>query len=58
LNFGSNQKVFISASSDSLLKVLDFYVVSVWNWKYVFKQDTQSFVLSEAIENVNFTATL
>ncbi len=35
----------------------DFYVISVWNRKYVFEQPTQSFVLNDAIENVDFTAT-
>ncbi len=35
----------------------DFYVVSVWNRKYVFDQPTQSFTLNDAIENVDFTAT-
>ncbi len=35
----------------------DFYVVSVWNRKYEFEQNTQSFVLNDAIENVNFMAT-
>ena len=34
----------------------DFYVISVWNRKYVFDQPTQSFVLNDAIENVDFTA--
>ena len=35
----------------------DFYVISVWSKKYVFDQPTQSFVLNDAIENVDFTAT-
>jgi hypothetical protein len=34
----------------------DFYIISVWNKKYVFTQDTQSFVLNDAVENVDFMA--
>ncbi len=34
----------------------DFYIVSVSNRRYVFAQDTQSFTLNDAIENVDFIA--
>jgi hypothetical protein len=34
----------------------DFYIITVWNKRYVFEQDTQSFVLNDAVENVDFVA--
>ena len=34
----------------------DFYIVTVWNKRYVFEQDTQSFSLNDAVENVDFVA--
>ncbi|MEP6900811.1 MAG: carboxypeptidase-like regulatory domain-containing protein, partial [Actinomycetota bacterium] len=39
------------------LVVGDFYIITVANKKYVFSPDTQSFVLNDAVENLNFTAT-
>lgn len=35
----------------------DFYIVTVYNRKYAFNPDSQSFVLNDAIENLDFTAT-
>ena len=34
----------------------DFYIITVWNKRYLFEQDTQSFVLNDAVENVDFVA--
>jgi len=34
----------------------DFYIVTVWNKRYVFEQDTQAFTLNDAVENVDFIA--
>lgn len=34
----------------------DFYIITVWNKRYVFEQDTQSFTLNDAVENVDFIA--
>lgn len=34
----------------------DFYIISVYNKKYVFEQETQAFVLNDAVENVDFMA--
>jgi len=34
----------------------DFYIVTVWNKRYVFEQDTQSFTLNDAVENLDFVA--
>lgn len=34
----------------------DFYIISVFNKKYVFEQETQAFVLNDALENVDFMA--
>ena len=39
------------------LTVGDFYIISVANKKYTFTPDTRTFVLNDAIENLNFTAT-
>jgi hypothetical protein len=36
----------------------DFYIVSVFNKKYVFEQDTQAFVLQDAVENLDFSASI
>ena len=40
------------------LPVGDFYLISVSNKRYVFSQDTRSFVLNDAVENVDFVADL
>jgi hypothetical protein len=34
----------------------DFYIISVFNKRYVFAQDTQTLVLNDAVENLDFTA--
>ncbi len=34
----------------------DFYIITVSNKRYVFAQDTQSFTLNDAVENVDFIA--
>lgn len=38
------------------LVVGDLYIVSVWNKRYVFEQNTRLFVLDDAISNIDFTA--
>lgn len=59
-NTGETQRVasnsFGNYHFDNLV-VGDFYIITVANKKYVFSPDTQSFVLNDAIENLNFTAT-
>lgn len=34
----------------------DFYIITVWNKRYVFEQDTQSLTLNDAVDNVDFVA--
>ena len=36
----------------------DVYLITVSNKRYVFSNDTQAFVLNDAVENINFTADL
>ena len=34
----------------------DFYIISVFNKRYVFEQESQAIVLQDAVENLDFTA--
>ena len=59
LSSGESRSVYTNSFGNYLFEELavgDLYVISVSNKKYVFEQNSQSFVLNDAIENLNFTA--
>lgn len=58
-NTGTFQTVYTNTFGNYRFESLpagDFYIISVFNKKYVFEQESQAFVLQDALENVNFTA--